>query len=79
LNLYVDILKVKLGAIWAVKSDGIAWKLRCTLIAVAVSVWDMLKAAYKKGLFDVIISVLIGVIKRKLGLPAAARAVKARL
>jgi hypothetical protein len=79
LNLYWDILKVKLGAIWSVKEDGTAWKLRCSLLALGLAIWDMLKAAYKKGLLDAIISVLVGIIKRKLGLPAAARAVKSRL
>jgi len=76
LNLYWDILKPVLSEIWAEQADGVAWKLRQSLIAAAVSVWDMLKAAYKKGLLDAIISILIGIIKRKLGIPAAVRTIR---
>ena len=74
LGLYWDCLKPVLSEIWSEPADGVAWKLRQSLIAAAVSVWDMLKAAYKKGLLGAIISILIGIIKRKFGLPAAARA-----
>lgn len=74
LNLYWDCLKPRLLAIWAVKTDGVAWKLRQSLIALGLALWDMLKLAYKKGLLDAIISILIGIIKRKFGLPAATRA-----
>lgn len=74
-NLYWDIFKPKLIAVWAVKEDTFRWKLRGTLIAAVVSIWDTLKAAYKKGLLDGVISVLVAIIKRKLGLPAAARRV----
>ena len=71
LNLYIDILKPVLADIWSVPADGVAWKLRQSLIAAAWSVWDMLKAAYKKGLLDAIISILVGIIRRKFGIPAA--------
>ena len=74
LNLYWDCLKPVLSEIWSEHTDGVAWKLRQSLIALVVSLWDMLKAAYKKGLLDAIISILTGIIKRKFGLPAAARA-----
>src|SRR5574343_1006625 len=73
LSLYWDIFKPKLVAIWAVKEDTFRWKLRGTLIAAVVNIWNMLKEAYKRGLLDAIISILIGIIKRKFGLPAAAR------
>lgn len=74
LNLYWDILKPMLAAIWSVKEDGVAWKLRCSIIALGLALWDMLKAAYKKGILDAIISILIGIIKRKFGLPATVKA-----
>ncbi len=74
LNLYWDILKPALSEIWSEQADGIAWKIRQSLIAAAWSIWDMLKAAYKKGLLDAIISILIGIIKRKFGIPAATKA-----
>lgn len=74
LNLYWDVLKVKLSAIWSVKEDGKAWKMRCSLIALGLALWDMLKAAYKKGLLDAIISILVGILKCKLGIPAAVKA-----
>jgi hypothetical protein len=74
LNLYWDCLKPRLQVIWAVTTDGAAWKLRCSLIALGLALWDMLKAAYKKGLLDAIISIFIGIIKRKFGIPAAAKA-----
>jgi hypothetical protein len=77
LNLYWDILKPVLADIWAVPADGVAWKLRQSLIAAAWSVWDMLKAAYKKGLLDAIITIIVKLIRAKLGIPTAANKVSA--
>jgi hypothetical protein len=73
LNLYWDILKPMLAAIWSVKEDGIAWKLRSSLIAAGVAIWNMFVTAYKKGLLDAIISIIVKVIRAKLGVPTAMR------
>jgi len=73
LNLYCDVLKLRLSVIWAVKDDSVAWKLRCSLIALGLALWDTLKAAYSNGLLDGVISVLIAIIRRKLGIPTAMR------
>lgn len=73
LNLYWDILKPMLAAIWSVKEDGIAWKLRSSLIAAGISVWNMLVTAYKKGLLDAIITIIVKLIRSKLGVPTAMR------
>ena len=75
LNLYWDCLKPRLLAILSNKEDDFWYKARGVFLAVFVyALWDMLKAAYKKGLLDAIISILIGIIKRKFGLPAAVKA-----
>lgn len=73
LNLWWDCLKPQLAAIWAIKTDGVAWKIRCSIIALGLALWDMLKAAYKKGLLDAIISILIKIIKNKLTLAASTK------
>jgi len=77
LNLWWDLLKPELAFVWAVKADGFWYKVRGSLIAAAVAVWDMLKAAYKRGLLDAIISIIVKLIRAKLGIPTAARRVKA--
>lgn len=73
LNLYWDILKPMLAAIWSVKEDGIAWKLRSSLIAAGVAVWNMFVTAYKRGLLDAIITIIVKIIRAKLGIPTAMR------
>jgi hypothetical protein len=77
LNLYWDILKPVLSEIWSVPTDGVAWKMRQSLIAAAWSVWDMLKSAYKRGLLDAIISIIVKLIRAKLGVPVAIKRVGA--
>ena len=77
LNLYWDIFKPKLAAIWAVKEDSFRWKLRGTLIAAVVNVWDTLKESYKRGLLDAIIALIIKIIRAKFGIPTALRNVSA--
>jgi hypothetical protein len=73
LNLYWDILKPVLVGIWAVKIDGFWYKLRESLIAAVYAVWDMIASAYKQGLLDAIISIIVKLIKSKLGVPTAMR------
>ena len=73
LNLYWDVFKPKLLAVWVVKEDTLRWKLRGTLIAAGISLCDMLKAAYKRGLLDAIISIIIKIIRARLGIPTAVR------
>ena len=77
LSLYWDIFKPKLVAIWAVKEDTFRWKLRGTLIAAVVNLWDTLKESYKRGLLDAIISIIVKIIRAKLGIPTAAHKVSA--
>jgi hypothetical protein len=79
LSLYWDIFKPKLVAIWAVKEDTFRWKLRGTLIAAVVNLWDTLKESYKRGLLDAIISILIKMIKNWFGIPTAYRKASAAL
>ena len=73
-GLYWDCLKPVLFEIWSQHTDGVAWKLRQSLIAMVVSLWDMLKAAYKKGLLDAIISILVKIIRNKFTLAASTKA-----
>lgn len=73
-SIYLDVLKPMLVAVWAEKEDTFRWKLRGSILAVfGFAVWDTLKAAWKQGLFGAIISVLIAILRRKLGIPAAMR------
>jgi hypothetical protein len=51
--------------------------MRQSLIAAAWSVWDMLKSAYKRGLLDAIISIIVKLIRAKLGVPVAIKRVGA--
>ena len=76
LNLYWDILKGRLAAIWAAKDGNFWWNVRCSLIATCSAAGDMVLAVYKKGLFDAIISIIIKLIKGKLGIPAMVKAIK---
>jgi hypothetical protein len=77
-NLYIDVLKPMLVAVWSEKEDTFRWKLRGSLLAIfGYAVWDTLKAAYKKGLLDGVIGVHIGIIKRKFGVPVAIKRVGA--
>ena len=76
-NLYLDTLKPMLAAVWAVKADPFWWKVRGSLLALGITVWLTLKAAYKKGLLDAVISILIKIVKNKLGIPTAAKKVGA--
>lgn len=79
-SIYIDVLKPMLIAVWAEKEDTFRWKLRGSILAIfGFAVWDTLKAAYKQGLFGAILSVLIAILRRKLGIPAMARAVKAKI
>ena len=75
LNLYLDTLKPMIAAIWAVNADPFFWKVRGSLLALGIAVWNTLKAAYKKGLLDAIISIIVKLIRAKLGVPAAAKRV----
>jgi hypothetical protein len=75
LNLYLDTLKPMVAAVWAVKADPFWWKVRGSFIALFVAVWNTLKLAYKKGLLDAVISILIKIVKNKLGIPTAAKRV----
>lgn len=73
-SIYLDILKPMLIAVWAEKEDTFRWKLRGSILAIfGYAIWDTLKAAYKQGLFGAIISVLIAIVKSKLGIPAAVK------
>lgn len=73
LNLYWDILKPALTVIWSDKINEFWWKLRESFIAIWLSIWVMLKQAYKKGILDAVISVIVKIIKSKLGFPTATR------
>ena len=73
-NLYLDIYKPLIADIWG-QNDPFWWKVRASFIGAFVCIWDTLKAAYKKGLFDIVISILIKIIKNKLGIPTAAKRV----
>ena len=73
-SIYLDILKLMLVAVWAEKEDSFRWKLRGSILAIfGFAIWDTLKAAWKQGLFGAIIIVLIAILRRKLGIPAAMR------
>ena len=73
-SIYLDILKLMLVAVWAEKEDSFRWKLRGSILAIfGFAIWDTLKAAWKQGLFGAIISLLIAILRRKLGIPAAMR------
>ena len=75
LNLYIDVLKPKLVAIWAVKTDDFWYKFRCSFLAVFVdALFGMLKEAYKRGLLDAIIAIIVKIIRAKLGIPTAVKA-----
>lgn len=78
LNLYLDTLKPMVAAVWAVKADPFWWKVRASFLALFIAVWNTLMAAYKKGLFDAIISLVIKLIKGKMGIPAMAKAIKTK-
>lgn len=73
LNLYWDILKPVLSEIWAEAGSSFWWKLRCSLISAGESVLEMIKQAYKRGLLDAIISIIVKLIRAKLGVPTAMR------
>ena len=73
-SIYVDVLRPMLVAVWAEKEDSFRWKLRGSILAIfGFAIWDTLKAAWKQGLFGAIISLLIAILRRKLGIPAAMR------
>ena len=73
LNLYWDVLKPELAKAWKVAGANVAWKIRYSLKVAVVAVWEMLKLAYKRGLLDAIISIIVRIIKNKLGIPTAMR------
>ena len=75
LNLYLDTLKPMVAAVWAAKQDPFFWKVRGSLLALGIAVWLALKAAYKKGLLDGIISLLVKLVRARLGIPTAVRRV----
>jgi len=71
LNLYLDILKPELAFIWSVKEDSFWFKLRGSLIASVWAIKEMIVSAYKQGLLDAIISIIVKLIRAKLGVPTA--------
>jgi len=73
LNLYLDILKPDLAFIWSVKEDSFWFKLRGSLIASVWAIKEMIVSAYKQGLLDAIISIIVKLIRAKFGVPTAMR------
>jgi hypothetical protein len=73
LNLYWDVLKPELAKAWKVAGANVAWKIRYSLKVAVVAVWEMIKQAYKRGLLDAIISIIVKLIRAKLGIPTAMR------
>jgi hypothetical protein len=71
-------LKPKLVTIWSSKDkrDNKWWKIRLSIIAAGVSIWEMFVTAYRKGILDAMISIIIKIIKTRLGIPTAIKAVK---